>query len=201
MQNAAAKKALASPSSKINEAAKPGDELRDKKFNKLMARQRITEWCQRRQPQPLIEPSKGTSKLRQGKILKKNSGADIDTCLVPCKVSHLPASVNTSFVDAWCKKNIQDRSWALLLNESSEIQAGSECHKWNQFLIVYQECLWNNMFTSTLSAWKSSRNWSFQVFVYVPVQLNIWTTLSQAGKCPKILKIYFHLKCFLGIMR
>lgn len=167
MQNAAAKKALASPSSKINEAAKPGDELRDKKFNKLMARQRITECRQRRQPQPLIEPSKGTSKQCRRKILKKNSRADIDTCLAPCKVSQLPASVNTSFVDAWCKKHTQDRSWALLLNVSSEIRAGSECHKWNQFLIVYQECLWNNMFTSTLSAWKSSRNRSFQVFVYL----------------------------------
>lgn len=66
MQNAAAKKTLASPSSKINEVAKPGDELRDKKFNKLMAKQRITEWRQRRQPQPLIEPSKCTSRQRRG---------------------------------------------------------------------------------------------------------------------------------------
>lgn len=71
MQNAAVKKALASPSSKINEEAKPGDEIRDKKFNKLMAKQRLTAWRQRRQPQPLIEPSKSTSKLRREKILDK----------------------------------------------------------------------------------------------------------------------------------
>lgn len=89
MQNAAEKKAPASPaSSKINEAAKPGDELRDKKFNKLMAKQRITEWRRRRQAQPLIEPSKSPSKQRRRKL----PGADIDTCLVPCKVSQLPVS-------------------------------------------------------------------------------------------------------------